>query len=69
MRAAKLLPLHFAGGPHPRPSRSGVAFDTPDQVRAGAVETQIMLLAQKTNMIPEKRALLGRWIGQGARLA
>jgi uncharacterized membrane protein len=57
------------------PSPGGVAFDTPDQVRARAdririraVETQTMPLANKTNMTPEERALLGRWIGQGARM-
>ena len=56
------------------PSPGGVAFDTPDQVRARAdrirvraVETQTMPLANKTNITPEERALLGRWIAQGAR--
>jgi uncharacterized membrane protein len=57
------------------PSPGGVAFDTPDQVRARAdririraVDTQTMPLANKTNMTAEERALLGRWIGQGARM-
>ena len=53
---------------------AGVAFDTPDQVRAlaeriraRAVETQTMPPANKTFMTAEERALLGRWIAQGAR--
>lgn len=57
------------------PSPGGVAFDTPDQARARAdrirvraVDTQTMPLANKTNMTAEERALLGRWIAQGARV-
>ena len=54
---------------------AGVAFDTPEQIRARidrirvrAVETRTMPPANKTYMTPEERALLGRWIAQGGRL-
>ena len=54
---------------------AGVAFDTPEQVRARAdrirvraVETETMPPANKTHVTPEERALLGRWIAQGARV-
>ena len=54
---------------------AGVAFDTPaqirariDRIRARAVETQTMPPANKTFMTAEERALLGRWIAQGARV-
>lgn len=57
------------------PSPGGVAFDTPEQIRARAdrirvraVETATMPPANKTFATPEERALLGRWIAQGARL-
>jgi uncharacterized membrane protein len=50
----------------------GVAFDTPEQIRAlaerirvRAVETETMPPANKTWMTPEERALLGRWIAGG----
>jgi uncharacterized membrane protein len=53
----------------------GVAFDTPEQIRARidrirarAVETQTMPPANKTFMTDEERALLGRWIAQGGRV-
>ncbi|HEV2149041.1 MAG TPA: urate hydroxylase PuuD [Longimicrobiaceae bacterium] len=53
---------------------AGVAFDTPEQVlarvariHARAVETGTMPPANKTHMTPDERALLGRWIAQGAR--
>jgi uncharacterized membrane protein len=57
------------------PAPAGVAFDTPEQVRARierirarAVETQTMPPANKTHITPEERALLGRWIAQGGRV-
>ena len=57
------------------PAPAGVAFDTPEQVRARierirarAVDTQTMPPANKTHITPEERALLGRWIAQGARV-
>ncbi|HZF35144.1 MAG TPA: hypothetical protein VE914_15210, partial [Candidatus Angelobacter sp.] len=46
----------------------GIAFDTPEEIEryAGqilrvAVETQAMPLANRTEMTPEERALVGRW--------
>ena len=52
---------------------AGVAFDTPEQIlarveriRVRAVETATMPPANKTFATPEERALLGRWIAQGA---
>jgi uncharacterized membrane protein len=57
------------------PAPAGVAFDTPEQIRARidrirfrAVETQTMPPANKTFMTPDERALLGRWIAQGGRV-
>jgi uncharacterized membrane protein len=57
------------------PAPAGVMFDTPEQIharieriRARAVETQTMPPANKTHITPEERALLGRWIDQGARV-
>ncbi len=54
---------------------AGVAFDTPEQIRARierirarAVDTQTMPPANKTFMTAEERALLGRWIAQGGRV-
>lgn len=54
---------------------AGVAFDTPEQIRARmdrirarAVETQTMPPANKTFITAEERALLGRWIAQGGRV-
>jgi uncharacterized membrane protein len=56
------------------PAPGGVAFDTPEQIlarveriRVRAVETATMPPANKTFTTPEERALLGRWIAQGAR--
>lgn len=53
----------------------GVAFDTPEQIRARAdriraraVETHTMPPGNRTFMTPEERALLERWIAQGARV-
>ena len=53
----------------------GVAFDTPEQIRARidrirfrAVETQTMPPANKTFMTPAERAVLGQWIAQGGRV-
>jgi len=52
----------FAGPP------KGIAFDTPeqieryaDQILRVAVETQAMPLANRTEMTPEERVLVGRW--------
>lgn len=52
-----------------------IAFDTPDQIRrqapkirAVAVMTKTMPLGNTTNMTAAERALLGRWIAQGAEI-
>lgn len=74
---SRCLPCHST---HPAdatfgPSPGGVHFETPDQVkryaeriRFRAVETKTMPLANRTLMTEEERGLLGRWIGQGAKL-
>jgi uncharacterized membrane protein len=53
----------------------GVTFDTPEQIaahaariRERAVLTRTMPPANKTNITEAERALLGRWIDQGAQL-
>ena len=54
---------------------AGVMFDTPSQIAANvarirerAVVTRTMPPANKTNITDAERALLGRWIDQGAQL-
>jgi uncharacterized membrane protein len=54
---------------------AGVVLDTPEQIkaRAGAIEeqavkTKAMPLGNVTGMTEEERALLGRWIDQGAEI-
>lgn len=56
-----------------RAAPSGVTFDTPESLRARAelikqrtVLVKNMPLANKTGMTDEERALIGRWIDQGA---
>lgn len=53
----------------------GVHFDTPEQVRSRAdriklrtVVQRTMPLANQTGMTPAERALVGRWVDQGARI-
>lgn len=53
----------------------GVMFDTPEQIRqhaerirARAVDTKTMPLANKTNMTDQERLLLGRWLHDGAKV-
>jgi uncharacterized membrane protein len=53
----------------------GVVLDTPAQIKARsaaieeqAVETKAMPLGNVTQMTEEERALLGRWIDQGAAI-
>jgi uncharacterized membrane protein len=53
---------------------AGVVFDTPadvvfqkDRILVRAVETKTMPLGNMTGMTDEERALLGRWIAEGAR--
>jgi uncharacterized membrane protein len=50
-------------------------FDAPEKVQAMAdkirfrvVETKTMPMANKTGITEEERALLGRWIAQGAKI-
>lgn len=74
---ARCLPCHSA---HPkddvfREPPNGVAFDTPDQIKRFAdkiklqvVNTRLMPLANKTGMTESERALIGRWIAEGAPL-
>jgi len=57
------------------PAPAGVMFDTPSQIaahaariRERAVVTRTMPPANKTNITDAERALLGRWIDQGAQL-
>ncbi len=54
---------------------SGITFDTPEQIQALAlrikarvVDSQTMPFGNKTGMTEEERALLGRWIEQGAKI-
>jgi uncharacterized membrane protein len=54
---------------------AGVLLDTPERIRAAAprieqqtVATQAMPIANLTRMTPEERALLGRWLAEGAQL-
>lgn len=54
---------------------AGVMFDTPEQIqrlaariRERAAVSQTMPLGNKTGMTAEERALLGRWVEQGANL-
>ncbi len=56
------------------PAPAGVVFDTPDQIRARAprildraVVTRTMPPANRTGITNQERAILGRWIEQGAR--
>jgi uncharacterized membrane protein len=62
----------FAGFQQPP---AGVALDTPDRIRAAApriqqqaVATQTMPLGNLTQMTAEERALLGRWLAEGAKI-
>jgi uncharacterized membrane protein len=54
---------------------AGVAFDTPEEVaaraariRERAVVTRTMPPGNKTNITDRERALIGRWLDQGAPL-
>jgi uncharacterized membrane protein len=56
------------------PAPGGVRFDSPERIHAlaerikfRAVVTKTMPLANRTQITEEERALLGRWIDQGAR--
>ena len=54
---------------------AGVLFDTPAQIKARAdrileraVISKTMPFGNKTGMTDEERALLGRWVEQGANV-
>ncbi len=54
---------------------NGVVFDAPEQIHlyadrimARAVLAKTMPLANRTGMTDEERAILGRWVAQGARV-
>lgn len=54
---------------------SGIVFDRPEQVKmhaprikSRAVDTHTMPLANKTGMTEDERALLGKWVDQGAKV-
>lgn len=56
------------------PSPGGVSFETDERILTlaqrihfRAVESKTMPLANKTGMTDEERAILGRWVDQGAR--
>ncbi|HEY4953824.1 MAG TPA: hypothetical protein VII02_02960, partial [Gemmatimonadaceae bacterium] len=60
--------MTFGGAP------VGVMFDTPDQIvaraariRERALVTRTMPPGNKTNITDPERAILGRWIAEGAR--
>ncbi len=53
----------------------GILFETPEQmkdkanrIRARAVDSKSMPIANRTNMTDEEREILGRWIAQGANI-
>jgi uncharacterized membrane protein len=53
----------------------GLTFDTPEQIKAAAprihqqtIATQAMPIGNLTRMTEEERALLGKWLAEGARL-
>ena len=53
----------------------GIELDTPqeirsyaDDIRQQAVDTHTMPLGNVTGMTDAERALVGRWIGQGAKI-
>ena len=61
--------LSYGGAP------LGVKFDTPEQIVAmaariqvRAVDTRTMPMGNKTRITEDERAVLGRWIAQGAKL-
>jgi uncharacterized membrane protein len=71
----RCVPCHSS---HPTRTDSaplGIAFDTPQQIKAraglieqAAVTTTVMPLGNVTGMTRTERALLGAWIHQGARI-
>ena len=74
---ARCQPCHAANPTHPAFSEAPLGFmvDTPEQIKAKielikvqAIETQIMPLGNLTQMPPEERGILARWIEQGAHI-
>lgn len=68
---------HSASPTHPLfdAPPAGIAFDTPEEIEARAekiyqvtVESPIMPLGNFTGMTDEERALIGRWVRQGASI-
>jgi uncharacterized membrane protein len=62
----------FAGFAQPP---GGVAFDTPEQIQAAAprihqqtIATQAMPIGNLTKMTDDERALLGKWLAEGANI-
>jgi uncharacterized membrane protein len=75
--ARRCAPCHSAAPTYPgvTAAPAGVAFDTPDQIRARApriaervVAQQTMPLGNVTGITDEERALLGQWVAGGAVL-
>jgi len=75
--ARRCAPCHSSAPTYPgvTAAPAGVAFDTPDQIRARApriaervVAQQTMPLGNVTGITDEERELLGRWIRAGAPL-
>jgi uncharacterized membrane protein len=75
--ARRCAPCHSAAPTYPglAAPQAGVAFDTPEQMRAWAarireraVVARTMPLGNATGMTEEERALLGRWVETGALL-
>lgn len=74
---ARCQPCHAANPTHPAFPEAPLGFmlDTPEQIKAKvdlikvqAIETQIMPLGNLTQMTPEERGILARWIEQGANI-
>jgi uncharacterized membrane protein len=75
--ARRCAPCHSTAPTYPgvAAAPAGVAFDTPEQIRARApriaervVAQQTMPLGNVTGITDEERALLGRWVAGGAVL-
>jgi uncharacterized membrane protein len=73
--SARCVPCHSSHPTKVAAAPLGIAFDTPEQIRAQAdaiervaVESTIMPLGNATEMTRAERDLLGAWIRQGARM-
>lgn len=74
---ARCQPCHSAKPTHPSFPEAPLGFivDTPQQIKAKvdliklqAIDTQIMPLGNLTQMTPEERGILAKWIEQGAKV-